>query len=235
MITKKVICVETNKVFDSIKDASNQLNIDKTSIGKVCRGIYKKAGGYTFKYLNDYEAKTNKVKETKSVICIETNKVFISIAEAGRIMNIDPSSIGKVCRGVNKTAKGYTFKFYDEVNKDKVNLSTQELTVNELNEPIELKDFKPDLTIKENKKRILCIETNEIFNSIGEASRKLNIDRSSIGKVCNNKLKSAGGYTFKYITEQDEWFEKYLKDSKYNNYEEWYKAIKHLWEQIQIL
>ena len=38
--------------------------------------------------------------------------------------------------------------------------------------------------ISPNAKKVLCIETNEIFNSATEAGRKYNIDNSSISKVC---------------------------------------------------
>ena len=38
--------------------------------------------------------------------------------------------------------------------------------------------------ISPNAKKVLCIETNEVFNSATEAGRKYNIDNSSISKVC---------------------------------------------------
>lgn len=39
--------------FESIRDASRKLNIDGSSISKVCRGKYKKAGGYTWSYVRE--------------------------------------------------------------------------------------------------------------------------------------------------------------------------------------
>ena len=60
-------------------------------------------------------------------------------------------------------------------------------------------------SLQVNKKKIAQynisgIKLNE-FNSIIEASNKLNIERSCIGKVCNeNKInKTAGGFIFKFI------------------------------------
>lgn len=41
--------------------------------------------------------------------------------------------------------------------------------------------------------RVLCIDTNEIFNSINEASIKKNINPTSISHVINNRNKTAGG------------------------------------------
>jgi hypothetical protein len=43
-----------------------------------------------------------------------------------------------------------------------------------------------------NSKKVVCITTNETFNSILEASTTLNIPRSSIRACCQNKNKSAG-------------------------------------------
>ena len=40
--------------------------------------------------------------------------------------------------------------------------------------------------------KVKCITTNEIFNTIKEASEKYNINHSNIGQCCENKRKSAG-------------------------------------------
>ena len=44
------------------------------------------------------------------------------------------------------------------------------------------------------KKSIKCVETNEIFTSLSEASKKYNISIGNISSVIHGKRKSAGGY-----------------------------------------
>ena len=48
-------------------------------------------------------------------------------------------------------------------------------------------------------KRVHCIELNEFFESIGEASRKFNIHPSGISMCCTGKRKTANGYHWEYI------------------------------------
>jgi len=50
-----------------------------------------------------------------------------------------------------------------------------------------------------NAKKIICLETKIIYQSITEAGRKINIDISSISKCLKNQRKTAGGYTWNYI------------------------------------
>lgn len=49
---KKVICIETNIVYNSIKEASRKTNINKKNISYCCRKVehYKTAGGYHWKF-----------------------------------------------------------------------------------------------------------------------------------------------------------------------------------------
>lgn len=49
-ITKKVMCVETEVIYNSISDASKKLNINPTCIVNVCKGKQKTAGGLHWKY-----------------------------------------------------------------------------------------------------------------------------------------------------------------------------------------
>ena len=53
-------------------------------------------------------------------------------------------------------------------------------------------------------KKVLCVETNIIYNSTREAERVLGIGHSSIGQAArpNGNQKTAGGYHWQYITEE---------------------------------
>lgn len=50
---RKIICLENNTIYSSIKQASQKLNINQAGISKVCRGIMKQTGGFHFKYYEE--------------------------------------------------------------------------------------------------------------------------------------------------------------------------------------
>ena len=52
---------------------------------------------------------------------------------------------------------------------------------------------------KARSKAVKCIETNIVYNSALIAQEKLNICNVSIGKVCNGKQKTAGGYHWEFV------------------------------------
>ena len=48
-------------------------------------------------------------------------------------------------------------------------------------------------------KRIKCLNNGKEYDFILQAARELNLDNSSITKVCKNKKESVKGYKFIYI------------------------------------
>lgn len=50
-----------------------------------------------------------------------------------------------------------------------------------------------------NKKQIICIETNIIYDSASEAERKTGINRRNISFVCSGKRQTAGGYHWQFF------------------------------------
>ena len=59
----------------------------------------------------------------------------------------------------------------------------------------------PEQNNKKHKtcKKVLCVETGIIYKSINEAERQTGINQSSISKACRGKLKTAGGYYWKFV------------------------------------
>ena len=49
-----------------------------------------------------------------------------------------------------------------------------------------------------NKRKVVCVQNNRIYESVGEASRQLNLCKSSVARCCNGQNKTAGGLNFKY-------------------------------------
>lgn len=54
----------------------------------------------------------------RSVLCLETNIVYDSFAEAARKTGLDRSKIVSCCTGKRKSTGGFHFKYYDEKTSD---------------------------------------------------------------------------------------------------------------------
>lgn len=50
-------------------------------------------------------------------------------------------------------------------------------------------------------KKVICIETGDVFKSGREAANKYGLCRSKVSNVCHGKRKSTGGYRFKFVEE----------------------------------
>lgn len=136
---------------------------------------------------NKDAAESNKIANPNkiNIICLETKQKFISIKEAARQLKISQPNISKVLNKNNLTAGGYHFITILKYNQ----LSEQEIEEILLKHPAK----------KQIISKVMCIETQQVFNSIAEASQVLNLDASSISKVLNGKRKSCGHYHFKRI------------------------------------
>ncbi len=53
-----------------------------------------------------------------------------------------------------------------------------------------------------NKKRVLCVETNTIYESLKDASAQSGYSNSAISMCCNGRKKTVGGYHWTYIEDK---------------------------------
>ncbi len=213
-ISEKVVCLNTKKIFTSAKKACEFYNLklnNNKHIGEICNNIeFKRGRKYcgtlengerlTWLYykdyikLSDYEieqrvkiaqqdtSSKNNPNATK-IICITTNEVFYSIAEASRKYNINESSIRQTCNSKNnrkvagKSIDGTPLQwlYYEEYLK----MSQEEID---------------NIKKQYRSRKVICLETKEVFKTSLEASDKYNCSYSGINKCCNGKAKSSGGY-----------------------------------------
>jgi hypothetical protein len=109
---------------------------------------------------------------------------YQSIADASRILKIGKSNIQGVLQHKRKTAGGFIWKYLEDENPD----------------------FSEKITINKNIGRKVCqydLDMNllNIYDSMADAARKLNIHKNNIRGVIINYRKTAGGFIFKYLDE----------------------------------
>lgn len=121
----------------------------------------------------------------KPVVCLNTKEEFMNLQEAGKAYNIDPNGISFCCRGLrNRRTAG---KLSDGTKltwlfKDDYDSKTEE----EIQEIIKKSVAKPI-----GSKRVVCLNTKEIFDSIKQGSEKYP-DAKSISDCCRHIAKSSG-------------------------------------------
>lgn len=116
----------------------------------------------------------------KPVYCFELDKKYISLSEAARENNVDVSAITRCLLRQNQlTTNGLHWKYADE------NITLEEI----------------EKTRKKSKKKVLCVETNIIYDSPKDAANKLNLDNNAIGKCCRGVCKTYKNYHWRYINE----------------------------------
>lgn len=132
---------------------------------------------------------------SKKVRCIQTGEIFGSIGEAARWC--DSTKVGECCRGNRQHAGthpqtgeklSWEFILDDEINVENNIIECHQLQNNEYKH----------LAYSSGKK-VLCIETNEIFLCEADACNAYGASRGTIGRACNGKRKTALGKHWKWI------------------------------------
>lgn len=114
---------EIIKIWDSVKEAAKTLKIDASGISHCLSGRYKTSAGYKWSYTDENFIKYIPVSaKRKPVLQFDAiTKDFIKewscAREAAQTLNITANSIQKNCRGTQKTAGGYIWK-YKEIEDD---------------------------------------------------------------------------------------------------------------------
>lgn len=60
----------------------------------------------------------------------------------------------------------------------------------------------PKCNVGNAPKKVICVETGIVYNSVTKASKATNISDSSIRGCCYGRRKTAGGYHWKFVDEQ---------------------------------
>lgn len=165
-----VYCIETDKHYESVAEASRLTGIDPANIHRVCKGKQITTNQQHWVY-EGQDAPKREDKRLRPVVCIDTGKEYVSINEASRDTGIDFSNIKKVCDGKYRHAGGFKWAYQGEEYKP-----------------------KPETL----KKQVICVETQEVFESAAAAGKKYHLDRSSIGKACRGVLKTCGGLHWEF-------------------------------------
>ena len=118
----KIICITTNKIFNSQLEASQEYGICSDGISHCCNKEHKTSGLHPesgqkliWMFYDEYLIKNkengwreNYIKDCNidktKVICLLTSEIFNSTFEAENKYNIHQGSISKCCRGKKKSA-----------------------------------------------------------------------------------------------------------------------------------
>lgn len=109
--SKKVRCLDTGIVFNSIKEASELCGIDPRRISDVIKGKRKNKAYLRWEYVDELDKEKNKQRKVR---CIETGDVFKTPAEASRKMGIKSNVIYLALYGLSKTSLGYHWEYVDD-------------------------------------------------------------------------------------------------------------------------
>lgn len=209
-LSKQVYCLERKEIFDSIHQASKELNLTVARICDCCNFNQIACNNMHFMFKADFdklglsEEQCIKMLEDerkeggvpkKPIICLETSEIFehakIAALKYGNTVSI--GAINACCRKQNKTAYGKHFMFIE----DFVNLGLAILDSAKYIENIENERKYGGIGSKE----VLCLETNEIFKRTFEIVQQYKCCRSSIANCCTHRSKTAAGKHWIYLDE----------------------------------
>lgn len=106
-----------------------------------------------------------------TVMCVETQEIFLSMAKAAEWAGIRVATLSIAVKDENKTAGGYHWRLVGS----------------------------PKMKSTNKKKAVLCVETNQVFDSIKAAAQWAGVSKTLIRRVLSNKHLTAGGFHWKLL------------------------------------
>lgn len=194
---RKIIMIDkknnTKKIFDSVKEAHEYCNINKTLLNDILQGYKPQLNYCELNYFS--KSKTNKYKGCNKIIRIDSKGneiIYNNIREASLKNNINYTSITRSANGTRILGGNYKWRYFtkEEKMKDKLN------TIKNLN-----KKSNEIFKIIENYDKYLITNTGKIYSLIsnGFLSLKKNTDGYYKISLRNNNKKSKTIYVHKLV------------------------------------
>lgn len=157
----------------SIREISCKIDIAPSTVRD-----YLKSGN-RFK-LCDYSKEENLSRSncTKAVVCLNTNKTYRSMKEAGKLTKGHPVAIQSCCDKKGKysgleNGNRLVWVYLDDYNK----MSKQDID---------------DMIFNVYNKKVVCISKNIVFANASDAAEWVGVSSSAIGKCCTGDSKTCG-------------------------------------------
>lgn len=205
-------------VWDTMKTASESLNIQVSGIVAACKGRIKHSGKFRWTYLSNNHALEyiGPIKKSKYAIHLTSYSIYgimmagldllgkwDSITLAGSQLNVDPSTIIKVINRKLFHWKGVIFVKSDSIDDARMqclNFASSRLKY-EIEDQYKNLSLGAKISAEKRKKKVKKINNDgsfEIFNSLKEAAESIDRIPSTVLSVIQGKTKTAGGYKWTY-------------------------------------
>lgn len=206
------------KDFDSLQLAKEYVNAARadSAISRACINNHLTAYGYRWLFKCDYDdlisngnikdwldeinkklrenrkkgGLLNSMKNSKRVIqldakSLEPIELFGNCKVAGERLGVSPISIRRCCLHGANTVGGYSFIYEEEFNI---------ISKDEIKKLYSHKYKKPDKSVyAKNKKKVICLNTGEIFDGIVDAIEFYNLCKGAkIDAACKGTRKTVG-------------------------------------------
>jgi hypothetical protein len=119
-MSRKIICIETNTIYKTVKDAARCLGLNYQGLVNYLKdGVNIINGNHIIYYdewllnpnLDLYNGKTK--SRIHKIKCVETGIIYENAKSAGIETGICRIHIASVCKGKAKTSGGYHWKYVD--------------------------------------------------------------------------------------------------------------------------
>lgn len=208
--SKKVICVNTNEIFDCIRDAERKYHCK--NISACCNhkiyysGIHPETNEpliWEYYYGQKYtkEEIENKIlniknkrsgknhRNAKQVLCVTTGEIFFTLTEASIKYNISTGTISSCCNGKRNYAGKHPVTqlplIWEHYNGQKYTKQEIEKKINKVQNKNKSKNHY-------EARKIICLNNNEVFETITDACIKYNIRNGNMSKHLKGQIKTCG-------------------------------------------
>ena len=171
---REIVCFETGERFASVTDAASAIGAARPLVSSALKR-HGACRGFHFYYADEAEPDDSvfdrKVyKNSRPIICLETNERFESQARAAKAVGVPREAIYAALIGHIAT-KGLHFYYADEPEPD-------------------------DLLPSKRGIRVRCVETGVVYKTITQAAKETGASQAGIRGAASGM---AGGYRWEYV------------------------------------
>lgn len=127
---------------------------------------------------------------SKKIYCITNDKIYSSVRECADELNLNISCVSSCCSGERYSTKKYRMIFLEKWE-----------TMNEQERLEFINQKRPRSSDFRKKQQIICLDTQEIFDTVSECADKINARVSNLYSCINGNLKTCKGLRFMKLEE----------------------------------